>query len=70
MRMTVPYWILATDYTGYASSFSCVEMFGMHIELEWLWSRQPTLDADTKAALTKMLKDAGIKTEVMRDVIC
>merc|ERR1719383_1475686 len=39
MGMTVPYSIFATDYTGYAASFSCVEVFGMHVEVEWLWSR-------------------------------
>ena len=70
MGMTVPYSILATDYTGYAASFSCVEVFGMHVEVEWLWSRQPTLDADIKGNLTMMMKDAGIKTDVMIDVKC
>merc|ERR1719378_2020581 len=70
MGMTVPYSILATDYTGYAASFSCVEIFGMHVEVEWLWSRQPTLDADIKGNLTMMMKDAGIKTDVMIDVKC
>ena len=70
MGMTVPYSILSTDYANSASSWSCVEMFGMHMEVEWLWSRQPTLDAETKAALTKMMKDAGIKVEQMIDVQC
>ena len=68
--MNVPYSILATDYTNYASSWSCVEMFGMHVEVEWLWSRQPTIDADVKAALTKQMADAGIKVDALIDVKC
>merc|ERR1712212_741326 len=50
MGMRVPYSILSTDYANSAASWSCVEMFGMHVEVEWLWSRQPTLNADTKEA--------------------
>merc|ERR1712142_133857 len=70
MGMIVPYSILSTDYTNSAASWSCVEMFGMHVEVEWLWSRQPTLDTETKSALTKMMKDAGIKVDEMIDVKC
>ena len=70
MGMTVPYSILDTNYTSYASSWSCVEMFGMHVEVEWLWSRQPTLDADIKNSLTKKMADAGIKVDAMIDVKC
>ena len=70
MGMIVPYSILSTDYINSAASWSCVEMFGMHVEVEWLWSRKPSLDADTKAALTTMMKNAGIKVEEMIDVKC
>jgi len=70
MGMRVPYSILSTDYANSAASWSCVEMFGMHVEVEWLWSRQPTLNADTKEALMKMMKDAGIKVDAMIDVQC
>ena len=70
MGMKVPYSILSTDYTGSAASWSCVEMFGMHVEVEWIWSREQTLKPETKDALVKMMKDAGIKVEEMIDVKC
>jgi len=69
----VTYSILATDYTGYAASWTCVpSAFGWmgHLEFKWIWSRQPTLDEDTKAQLIDMMQQAGISTSGMVDVQC
>ena len=67
----VTYSILATDYTSYATAWSCrPTTFGFHLEFKWIFSRQPKLDQDTKAQLIDMMQQAGISTSGMVDVQC
>jgi len=64
----IPYSILATDYTGYAASWTCMETpFHVHLEFKWIMSRRPTLDQRTKAMLTDMMKDAGLSVDGRMD---
>ena len=67
----VTYSILATDYTSYATAWSCrPTTFGFHLEFKWIFSRQPKLDQDTKAQLIDVMRQAGISTGEMVDVQC
>jgi len=41
------YWLLDTDYTSFASVYSCDEFAGNKLEYGWLLTREPLADQQT-----------------------
>lgn len=57
-----PYWVVETDYKGFALVYSCFDLKVYHETYAWILSRTPTLHQSEVAALVLKFKSYGLDT--------
>ncbi|KAG7259290.1 hypothetical protein CRUP_028331 [Coryphaenoides rupestris] len=63
-----PWWVLMTDYTQVAVSYSCIEVMGLfHLEYAWITARERYLSSDALKVALSVLDEEDIGMTVMSD---
>ncbi|XP_019616062.1 PREDICTED: cell wall protein DAN4-like [Branchiostoma belcheri] len=63
-----PYWVLDTDYSGYAVVWSCINIvWGLFkVEMAWILGRERTLDEDVMKDIVYEVTEMGIDAALFR----